>query len=131
MALEENTTAPSTDLYIITKGGTTMYAGVCTLFLAARDDANFQIGQFTEARGPWMGMKSHRIAFDRPRSPVRRPAQGDPIWLNHVYIPKRQTWCIRPTTTNITTEGFVVNIVTGEGARLSSAGIASGAHKYR
>ncbi|KAH7153618.1 hypothetical protein EDB81DRAFT_932277 [Dactylonectria macrodidyma] len=120
-AFADNIANSSADVHINTWSNTALYSAGCTWLRKASNDPQFQMGQFsTQDDHPWQDRQvktSRQITFDRPYDETPNVI----IWLNQLDISYNTVWNVRATATDVTSNGFTINIDSSDDTWLCSA----------
>lgn len=120
-AYADNIKETSADLHINTWADTTLYSAGCTWFHVASNSEEFQTGQWsTTDHHPWnqpQEKTSVRINFDWAYSAPPKVF----VWLNALDMSKDANWRVKAFVTDVTKDGFTLNLDTWAGTALYMA----------
>uniref|UniRef100_A0A4E9E819 Peptidase metallopeptidase domain-containing protein n=1 Tax=Gibberella zeae TaxID=5518 RepID=A0A4E9E819_GIBZA len=111
-AYADNIKQGSATLHIDSWADTTMYSAACVALQVADNDPDFQVGKFsTSDDHPWnkpQQKTSRRINF-------AREFKGTPkvvVWLSLLDMDKNRNWRVLATASDVSPQGFTMNIDT-------------------
>ncbi|KAK4182445.1 hypothetical protein QBC35DRAFT_172305 [Podospora australis] len=123
-AFADNIKNNSADVHINTWADTTLYSAGCSWFHAAANSPEFQIGQWsTTDDHPWYEPRpktEKRINFDWSYSATPKVL----VWLNLVDMANNANWRVKAHVTDVTKDGFTLNLDTWANTSLYAASAA-------